>query len=105
MRILHLTVHMGGGIGRAIHNLTQKDGVHTHTVICLQMPEKDAFIRACRDCGVQVICEPAPIELLELLRMSDVYLLLYLRHVMLFFSHPHAALKHLNGQQNKKQIF
>ena len=80
MRILHLTVHMGGGIGRAIHNLTQKDGVHTHTVICLQMPEKDAFIRACRECGVQVICEPAPIELLELLRMSDVCIIHWWGH-------------------------
>ena len=40
MNILHITTHMGGGVGHALSDLTLWDKQNKHKIIILQKPEK-----------------------------------------------------------------
>lgn len=56
MRILHITVHMGGGVGRALSDLIIYDDDNDHNVILLQEPEKKEFIDRCRKYANILVC-------------------------------------------------
>lgn len=44
MEIIHITAHMGGGVGKAIADTIQFDIENSHTVILLEIPEKFSHI-------------------------------------------------------------
>lgn len=105
MRIVHLTTHMGGGIGQAISSLVQRDSANHHTVLCLQKPEKDRFIRLCQQSGRTVLCEPSQTCLTEQVAHSDVCIIHWWGHpvmAQMFANFPAVPIRgvlwsHVNG--------
>ena len=61
-RLLHLTPHLGGGVGRALVSLAQGDALRPssapqRTVWCLEPPQKSGAVRQLRALGVDVITD------------------------------------------------
>ena len=58
-KILHITSHMGGGVGKALSGITsfssKKRLEFSHKIILLEEPEKTNFIDICQDSNVEVI--------------------------------------------------
>ena len=55
-KILHITTHMGGGIGRTISDLVTTERNNEHRIVMLQFPEKDVFVNKCTIAGIMVKC-------------------------------------------------
>ena len=58
MNILHITVHMGDGAGKAIGGLAilgSCSGEHTHRILLLDTPVKMNHIERCKDNGIEII--------------------------------------------------
>lgn len=57
-KILHITTHMGGGVGKALAGLCtyaeQKATEYKHKIILLEKPEKTNFINQCRQNNVDI---------------------------------------------------
>lgn len=56
MNILHVAAHLGGGAGKAISGIAiqgQRQFGDSHRILLLQKPEKNAYVQACRDGGVE----------------------------------------------------
>ena len=47
IKILHITTHMGGGVGKVISDLAVHDTQYTHSILLLEEPEKKQFIDKC----------------------------------------------------------
>ncbi len=91
MQVLHLTAHLGGGVGKALSGLvaqanTSGSGVK-HLFVLLEAPEKDQFVNQVRDCGCEVIVCPDNKRLEKLMSDSDIIQLEW-------WNHP-ATIKHL----------
>lgn len=57
MNILHITVHLGGGVGKAIAGIAiqgQQDAGDRHRILLLDAPEKDGWVRYCLENQVSV---------------------------------------------------
>lgn len=54
MKVLHLTVHMGAGVGKAISGMTSIESVIKHMIIVLEKPNKMNHINQCRAAGIEV---------------------------------------------------
>lgn len=57
INILHITVHLGGGVGKAISGIAiqgQQDHIHQHRILLLQPPEKDGYVKLCQTHGIRV---------------------------------------------------
>ena len=54
MKVLHLTAHLGGGVGRVLSRVAQlrrKSGSDIKDIfLCLEPPEKGQFIDALHEC-------------------------------------------------------
>lgn len=59
IKILHITAHLGGGVGRALSSIVtyenENNAEHIHKVLLLDKPEKDQFLNICKNGGVEVI--------------------------------------------------
>lgn len=58
MNILHITVHLGGGVGKAISGIAiqgQQCTNDCHKILLLQQPEKEGWVQYCRENGVSVV--------------------------------------------------
>lgn len=57
--ILHVTAHMGGGVGKVLSSITKynKDNKRgfKHSILILEKPEKTLFIDICQKFGIEVI--------------------------------------------------
>lgn len=74
-RILHLTTHLGGGIGRALSGLISaacERGMFEHDVICFEELDNDFFSQAIRARGRRVLENPDEATLLREVREADV---------------------------------
>lgn len=84
MRVLHLTAHLGGGVGKALSGLAEQvnqAGAETgHQIVCLERPEKSQFIDRIRAYGTEVIVCPEPGQLDELIREADIIQLEWWNH-------------------------
>lgn len=75
IRVLHITPHMGGGIGRALSGFAlQARGSDTcsHTYICLEQPEKRQGIDRMLEAGCEVTVAPSDEGLTEAIAVADV---------------------------------
>ncbi len=84
MEVLHLTAHLGGGVGKALSGLiaqasASKSGVR-HLIVCLEEPEKLQFIDLIRSYGNEVIVRPSMDRLEKLIRDSDIVQLEWWNH-------------------------
>ena len=81
MNVLHLTPHMGGGVGRALLGVASNvnNGIE-HSFICLEKPEKKQFLEAIRELGCKVLVAPSRTKIIEQIEASDIVQLEWWRH-------------------------
>jgi len=84
MRVLHITAHLGGGVGRILSRLCEAshrddDGIR-HTIACLEAPQKTASVDYARRFGAQVVCAPDADTLDALVREADIVQLEWWHH-------------------------
>lgn len=83
-RILHLTPHLGGGVGKAVSGLveasTQIYAPHEHAVICLERPEKTKAVETIERCGSPVMLCPDEDELRREIERADIVQLEFWNH-------------------------
>ena len=62
LRVLHLTPHFGGGVGKALSGLTKASKLYgdqiEHSFVCFQKPEKSQFLDVIKQCNCDVIVRP-----------------------------------------------
>ncbi len=81
MKVLHLTPHLGGGVGRALSGLITHASISvTHSIVCLEEPEKSQFIDIIRGCGCEVTVNPGIERLRELVSDTDILHLEWWNH-------------------------
>lgn len=105
MKILHVATHLGGGVGKAISGIAiqaMQQGTHSHRICLLQSPEKDEYVRQCKENGVFV-------QLLEechqWFKWADVIVVSWWNHPVMsrFLVHlpecdtPYVLWSHVNG--------
>lgn len=81
-RILHLSAHLGGGVGRALESVVRADadGARAHRVVCLEPPQKTAALEALERLGCPVVIAPTARELGEEIARADLVQLEYWNH-------------------------
>ncbi len=73
IKVLHLTAHLGGGVGKAINGLCAIPNSNiSRTIVCFAPPQKTQFLNAIRAAGVQVIISPSDSELRRLVSEFDI---------------------------------
>ena len=84
MKVLHLTAHLGGGVGKALSGLIAQASASKsrvrHLIVCLEEPEKFQFIDLIRSYGNEVIVRPSMDRLEKLIRDSDIVQLEWWNH-------------------------
>ncbi|MBO1224506.1 MAG: glycosyltransferase [Candidatus Scalindua sediminis] len=84
IKILHLTAHLGGGVGKALSGLVLQSVSSrpdiNHTIVTLEEQEKPQFIELIKSCGGEVITCPTTKRLNELIETSDIVQLEWWNH-------------------------
>ena len=84
MDVLHLTAHLGGGVGKALCGLVaraaQSGAGMRHAIVCFERPEKDQFLNQARDAGCEVVVCPDSEKLAARVRNADVVQLEWWNH-------------------------
>lgn len=82
--VLHLTPHLGGGVGKALSGLilqARDAGASVrHRVVCFERPEKSQFLQRIREAGCEVAISPDAAELDGLVADADVVQLEWWNH-------------------------
>lgn len=71
MKILHITAHLGGGVGNVIYNLATKDCVNTHQILILEEPKNLKFNNLCLENNINVFIA-ATSDISALINESDI---------------------------------
>lgn len=74
-RVLHITPHLGGGVGKAVSGLIRqstRSGHHQHIVLCLEKPEKTQFTDLLEEAGCPPRYGPSLAELIAEVRSADI---------------------------------
>lgn len=84
MRLLHITAHLGGGVGKVLSRLVEAsarrgDGVQ-HSIACLEAPEKSQFVDHVRTHGGELLICPNSAELAERAAAADIVQLEWWHH-------------------------
>ncbi len=84
MRVLHVTAHLGGGIGKVLSGLVaesarRRDGVH-RVIACLDVPEKQTFVDRIQSWGGEVLVTPSSDRLAEEIKRADIVQLEWWHH-------------------------
>ena len=86
--ILHLTPHLGGGVGKALSTLCvqalESGSTMRHTVVCLERPEKGVFLERIESAGGRVHITPSDTKLSHLVGAADIVHLNWWNHPALF---------------------
>lgn len=84
IKILHITAHLGGGVGKALSGLVIQSASSgsdiNHTIVTLEEQEKPQFIELIKSCGCEVIACPTTKRLNELIEASDIVQLEWWNH-------------------------
>lgn len=84
IKVLHLTAHLGGGVGKALSGLVLQSvssGLDiVHTIVTLEEQEKPQFIDLIKGCGCEVYIRPTSERLCELIKRSDIIQLEWWNH-------------------------
>lgn len=84
MKLLHITAHMGGGVGKVLSRLVEAsarrgDGIH-HTIACLEAPDRDQFVSHALAHGATLVICPTAQELAERIAEADLVQLEWWHH-------------------------
>ena len=84
VNILHITPHLGGGVGKALSSfLCNSAGNHStfrHSVVCLEQPEKMQFVNIIQKCAIPIYFCPSESELKTLVEQADIVQLEFWNH-------------------------
>ncbi len=84
IRILHITPHLGGGVGKALSGLVEqaaRSGAgYEHGVLCLERPEKPEFAERVRQAGCALKLCPSRAETVESIGEADIVQLEFWNH-------------------------
>ena len=83
IEVLHITAHLGGGVGKALSGLARATGADAgvrRTIVALEAPEKPQFAELVRDSGCRLVISPTPGELYRLVEDADVVQLEWWNH-------------------------
>jgi glycosyltransferase involved in cell wall biosynthesis len=84
IKVLHLTAHLGGGVGKALSGLVlqavSSGSDIKHTFVTLEEQEKPQFIELIQNFGCEVIICPATERLHQLIEASDILQLEWWNH-------------------------
>lgn len=87
-KILHITVHMGGGIGKVLSGIASYTEKHAsnyrHSILLLDQPEKMNFIDICRSHNVDLHVAETKEDVLSSLREADVIQLEWWHHPLMY---------------------
>lgn len=87
IRVLHITAHLGGGVGRALSELTRyriSTGSRVKdTFVCLEPPETTRYADAIVDAGAELHIAPSAATLDSLLAHADIVQLEWWHHPLL----------------------
>ena len=93
MRVVHLTAHLGGGVGKALSTLSEylpsRQPDFSRCIVSFERLEKLQFADQIRATGTEVIVCPPRKRLLELVREADVVQLEFWNHPATFESLHH----------------
>ena len=81
--VLHITAHLGGGVGKALSGLIMHnppDSHIRHAVICLERPEKSQFVDRVRTNGGEVAICPSHEQLAAAIVQADIVQLEWWNH-------------------------
>jgi glycosyltransferase involved in cell wall biosynthesis len=84
IKVLHITPHLGGGVGKALSGLITQSmlsnsEVH-HVVACLEAPEKYQFVDRIQASGSEVLIAPNQLVLEKLISTVDIVQLEWWNH-------------------------
>jgi glycosyltransferase involved in cell wall biosynthesis len=83
-RILHITTHMGGGVGRALSGITcyasQIKSKYQHKILLLEKPEKVQFIDECKKHNVDVLLPYDYDNIVQEIKNADIIELEWWHH-------------------------
>jgi L-malate glycosyltransferase len=86
-RVLHITPHLGGGVGRVLSQVAKYHATHNTSIeeefICLETPEKTQFIAAIEKSGVTVSIEPGYAKVRERIARADIVQLEWWHHPLM----------------------
>jgi len=86
-RILHVTAHLGGGVGRVLSQVAKYSAEHNinviHDFICLEAPEKTQFIDVVRKSGSILSVARHYAEAKTLLKNADIVQLEWWHHPLM----------------------
>jgi L-malate glycosyltransferase len=84
IKVLHITAHLGGGVGKALSGLVACSASSSpdvqHTTVCLEPPEKTQFIDQIRNRNCEVFVSPDALQLKNLVEQSDIVQLEWWNH-------------------------
>ena len=105
MKILHISTHMGGGVGHAISDLVTHDKNNAHMIVLLQKPEKTKYIDLCMRNRAEVFMECSIDKIADLMSKADVVILHWWHHPVMcrfLYDFPSAPIRlvlwsHISG--------
>jgi L-malate glycosyltransferase len=87
MKVLHITAHLGGGVGRVLSRVSmarKKGGSDvTDSFICLEPPEKKETVSSMHEAGIEVFICPDSSQIDRLIAESDIVQLEWWHHPLL----------------------
>ena len=90
LNILHITTHLGGGVGKALSSIVTHEQKfnpwHKHKILLLDDPEKDQFVSICLGGGIDVVLKSGNVDVDSELANADLVVLHWWHHpVMALF--------------------
>ncbi|MCB2082269.1 MAG: glycosyltransferase family 4 protein [Rickettsiales bacterium] len=82
-KILHITAHLGGGVGRALSQLALHDTTHDHAFLCLEPPEKPEIPERLKQAGIPVTIAPRREDAEPLLQDADILQIEWWHHPLM----------------------
>lgn len=79
MNVLHITVHLGGGAGKAIVGIAGP----SDRIVLLEKPQKEYWLHEAQRKGISVLIEPDRLELDEVIRDSDLVVVNWWGHPLM----------------------
>lgn len=83
IEVLHITPHLGGGVGKAVSGLIRASMSafgHRHTVIALELPQKSQFNEVLTAAGCPIFYSPSISELHSAIAAADIVQLEFWNH-------------------------
>lgn len=83
VRILHITPHLGGGIGHVLLNFSKHDTINFHSIVTLDYANAKA-IDFCSQNTIPLYSQPEPADIFGYILEADIIILHFWNHPLLY---------------------